>query len=165
VLRRRTSPFRPFVKFRGRASATSALGHSLQGRPSGKSGHVRCDAESGRPTTSKVGGVSRHGTSVPPFSASAIRPLRTNKKGRPAPLPTAARALTRSGCAGRSTAGDVRAPTSKQRPLHDSCPVSRLFQAYGKLTCNSAARRPPVRTRQAALDPSQIPRELSAGLG
>ncbi len=28
-------------------SAMTALGHSLQGRPSGKSSHVRCDAESG----------------------------------------------------------------------------------------------------------------------
>ena len=25
----------------------SGLGHSLQGRPSGKSSHVRCDADSG----------------------------------------------------------------------------------------------------------------------
>jgi hypothetical protein len=33
----------------GRCSAmpTSEMGHSLQGRPSGKFSHVRCDAESG----------------------------------------------------------------------------------------------------------------------
>ena len=49
------SLLRPNVKQEGdsRAVCTSAPGHSLQGRPSGKSGHVRCDTDSGPNSASK----------------------------------------------------------------------------------------------------------------
>jgi hypothetical protein len=98
--------------------------------------------------------------------ANAIRPLRTNKRGRPAPLPTVARASDPlAGRRVRAPRGSVLQQRPKRRPMNAVlCQSSvvriacfKTLRAYGKLTRWASPQSLPILNKAERLETGNVP--------